>query len=189
MTDDRFVNALYGGPKPAADAVPDARSPAADVADLFYGKTPPAPAAQPEMFDRFAALKSDLLGRGGEALHDKFGVRATDREADARRFVETATGAGLNDNETIALHRAVVNALLTAPPSADAEVAAAVDARDVEVRQRLREELGEGEATAVIAKTAALIEANPSLKELLDSPALAVSAQPFLLLARHIAGR
>ena len=82
---DRFVNALYGPPTRPADATPDATTPGAELAKLFYG-TPPPPPAHPEpgaFFDRYAMFKSQF-DQHAQVLHDVFGVGASAREANAR---------------------------------------------------------------------------------------------------------
>jgi hypothetical protein len=192
MTD--FVNALYGTSPKTADATPDATAPLGELAKLFYS-TPPPPAAQPgpgEFFDRYAMFKRDFDQHAG-LLHDVFGVGAAAREASDRAFVSMTGELGLEDATTIALHREIVQGLLPASAPADGNsdenADVAVLASHIQIRETLRQELGEAASTDIIRRTEALIAATPELQRLLEHPLRAANAQPFLLLARHVAGR
>ena len=191
---DRLVNALYGPPTRPAEATPDATMPGAELAKLFYG-TPPAPAAKPEpgeFFDKYAMFKGEFE-RHAQVLHDVFGVGASAREANDRAFLKMTGELGLDDATMIALHREIVQGVFPTSTPADGttevDAETAVLARDILIRETLRQELGEAAATDIITRTAALIAATPELQEQLANPLLTAKAEPFLLLARHVAGR
>ena len=181
-------------PTRPADAAPDATSPGAELAKLFYG-SPPPPAAQPEpgaLFDRYPMFKSNFE-QHAQVLHDVFGVGASAREANDRAFLSMSDELGLDDATMIALHREIVQGVF--PPSTPADGNTEVDAetavlaRDILIRETLRQELGEAVAADIITRTEALIAATPELQEQLANPLLTAKAEPFLLLARHVAGR
>ena len=128
-----------------------------------------------------------------QVLHDVFGVGASAREANDRAFLSMSDELGLDDATMIALHREIIQGVF--PPSTPADGTTEVDAetavlaRDILIRETLREELGEAAAADIITRTDALIAATPELQEQLANPLLTAKAEPFLLLARHVAGR
>jgi hypothetical protein len=86
----------------------------------------------------------------------------------------------------IALHREIVRSVFDILPAGSPPQPATDYAVTAEVRQTLRNRLGEHAAEDVIQRAQALIKGTPGLKEMRDNGLLTMGAEPFLLLAEHV---
>ena len=137
-------------------------------------------------FDRYEAFKSDF-NQQAEALHDTLGISSEAREADDRALVALAGTLGFDDQTMLTLREQVVRGLTeSVAPDADDDETAAVHARDVAIRQTLRERFGEQVSSDVISRTERFIEGAPELRQLVNRGPQATRADAFLTIAQHV---